>query len=219
MCCQSGKSQMVRYIQLYMTAIIENWWITTSSNPMLVDIAGWRSSPNSSANARVSVVWIVLDSWTAWPTMMVLTANSTAINATPESLVRKFEIMMWTTKSLTLPWSNPMIRPKIVQGVEERFSKPKQLLAKTDYITRNVPIVLPARNNWRTTPYLMVLELHNFGLLYRSDDLLFLGEDKDIYCEGCYHRKFAPSGYRGAGCSSWVDTDTSNVLRHSYQAF
>jgi len=48
---------------------------------------------------------------------------------------------------------------------------------------------------------------------------IFNGEDKDIYCEGCYHRKFAPSGYRGAGCSSWVDTDTSNVLRHSYQAF
>jgi len=48
---------------------------------------------------------------------------------------------------------------------------------------------------------------------------IFNGQDKDIYCEGCYHRKFAPSGYRGAGCSSWVDTDTSNVLRHSYQAF
>jgi len=45
------------------------------------------------------------------------------------------------------------------------------------------------------------------------------GEDQDIYCEGCYHRKFAPSGYRGAGCSSWVDNDSNNHLRHTYQAF
>ena len=63
----------------------------------------------------------------------------------------------------------------------------------------------------------------SFCIMYMQsfyiDDVIFLGQDKDIYCEGCYHRKFAPSGYRGAGCSSWVDTDTSNVLRHSYQAF
>ena len=32
----------------------------TSSKPMLVDVAGWRSSPNSSARARVSTVWIVI---------------------------------------------------------------------------------------------------------------------------------------------------------------
>merc|ERR1712037_272383 len=48
---------------------------------------------------------------------------------------------------------------------------------------------------------------------------VFNGEDQDIYCEGCYHRKFAPSGYRGAGCSSWVDNDSNNHLRHTYQAF
>jgi len=48
---------------------------------------------------------------------------------------------------------------------------------------------------------------------------LIPGEDQDIYCEGCYHRKFAPSGYRGAGCSSWVDNDSNNHLRHTYQAF
>merc|ERR1719384_1293044 len=48
---------------------------------------------------------------------------------------------------------------------------------------------------------------------------IFNGDDQDIYCEGCYHRKFAPSGYRGAGCSSWVDNDSNNHLRHTYQAF
>ena len=44
------------------------------------------------------------------------------------------------------------------------------------------------------------------------------GEDGDIYCKLCYGRKFAPVGYRG-GCSSWVDNDSINVLRHSFQAF
>jgi len=48
---------------------------------------------------------------------------------------------------------------------------------------------------------------------------IFNGDDQDIYCEGCYHRKFAPSGYRGAGCASWVDNDSNNHLRHTYQAF
>lgn len=52
-----------------------------------------------------------------------------------------------------------------------------------------------------------------------THNTIYSGEDSDIYCQGCYHRKFAPSGYRGAGCSSWVDTDSNNVLRHSYQAF
>ena len=45
------------------------------------------------------------------------------------------------------------------------------------------------------------------------------GEDKDIYCKNCYSRKFAPAGYRGTGCSDWVDAESSNALRHSYQAF
>ena len=48
---------------------------------------------------------------------------------------------------------------------------------------------------------------------------IFNGDDKEIYCEYCYQRKFAPSGYRGAGCASWVDAESNNVLRHSYQAF
>ena len=40
---------------------------TTSSKPILVDVAGWTSSPNSSASARVSVVWtITLNSSWGW---------------------------------------------------------------------------------------------------------------------------------------------------------
>ena len=34
-------------------------WSFSSSKPILVDVAGWRSSPNSSTSAWVSVVWIV----------------------------------------------------------------------------------------------------------------------------------------------------------------
>ena len=78
------------------------------------------------------------------------------------------------------------------------------------------------------------------------------GEDNNIYCKFCYHRKFAPVGYRqytylhqflfrlhiiwnrnrnlltgkltmfyfrGAGCADWVDGESNNVLRHSFQAF
>ncbi|TRY73464.1 hypothetical protein TCAL_02229 [Tigriopus californicus] len=45
------------------------------------------------------------------------------------------------------------------------------------------------------------------------------GADNDIYCRSCYGRKFAGSGYRGAGCSNWVDKDASDTLRHSYQFF
>jgi len=48
---------------------------------------------------------------------------------------------------------------------------------------------------------------------------IFNGDDKEIYCEHCYQRKFASAGYRGAGCSSWVDVESNNVLRHTYQAF
>jgi len=48
---------------------------------------------------------------------------------------------------------------------------------------------------------------------------VFDGDDKNIYCKNCYHRKFAPIGYRGAGCSDWVDSESGNVLRHSYQAY
>jgi len=45
------------------------------------------------------------------------------------------------------------------------------------------------------------------------------GDDREIYCKSCYGRKFAPAGFRGAGASGWVDQESSNVLRHSYQAF
>jgi len=48
---------------------------------------------------------------------------------------------------------------------------------------------------------------------------IFDGEDNEIYCKFCYHRKFAPIGYRGAGCSDWIDNDANNALRHSFQAF
>jgi hypothetical protein len=48
---------------------------------------------------------------------------------------------------------------------------------------------------------------------------VYNGDDKEIYCQMCYQRKFAPSGYRGAGCSSWVDKESNNVLRHHYEAF
>jgi len=48
---------------------------------------------------------------------------------------------------------------------------------------------------------------------------LYDGDDGEIYCKFCYYRKFAPVGYRGAGAVSWVDADTGNALRHTYQAF
>jgi len=48
---------------------------------------------------------------------------------------------------------------------------------------------------------------------------VFDGDDGEIYCKFCYHRKFAPSGYRGAGCGDWVDMESNNALRHSFQAF
>ena len=48
---------------------------------------------------------------------------------------------------------------------------------------------------------------------------VYEGTDKEIYCKNCYGRKFAPAGYRGAGCTDWVDLEASNTLRHSYQAF
>ena len=43
--------------------------------------------------------------------------------------------------------------------------------------------------------------------------------DFDPGVRSCYGRKFAPAGFRGAGASGWVDQESSNVLRHSYQAF
>jgi len=54
------------------------------------------------------------------------------------------------------------------------------------------------------------------GLTYNT---LHDGEDDEIYCKFCYHRKFAPVGYRGAGCADWVDNESTGVLRHSFQAF
>jgi len=52
-----------------------------------------------------------------------------------------------------------------------------------------------------------------------THNTLYNGDDNDIYCKFCYHRKFAPVGYRGAGCADWVDSESNNVLRHSFQAF
>ena len=46
-----------------------------------------------------------------------------------------------------------------------------------------------------------------------------VGDDGEIYCKFCYYRKFAPIGYRGAGAATWVDLETGNTLRHSYQAY
>uniref|UniRef100_A0A0K2UFF9 LIM zinc-binding domain-containing protein n=1 Tax=Lepeophtheirus salmonis TaxID=72036 RepID=A0A0K2UFF9_LEPSM len=46
-----------------------------------------------------------------------------------------------------------------------------------------------------------------------------LGQDKEIYCKGCNSRKFASAGFRGTGCSTWVDNEAGNTLRHSFQAF
>jgi len=52
-----------------------------------------------------------------------------------------------------------------------------------------------------------------------THNTVYDGEDNNIYCKFCYHRKFAPVGYRGAGCADWVDGESNNVLRHSFQAF
>ena len=35
------------------------------------------------------------------------------------------------------------------------------------------------------------------------------------YCR----RKFAPVGYRGAGCATWVDANSADSLRHTYEAY
>lgn len=44
-------------------------------------------------------------------------------------------------------------------------------------------------------------------------------EKEEFYCDGCYRRKFAPVGYRGAGCVSWVDANSADSLRHTYEAY
>jgi len=44
-------------------------------------------------------------------------------------------------------------------------------------------------------------------------------EKDEFYCDVCYKRKFAPVGYRGAGCSSWVDASSADSLRHTYEAY
>ena len=113
-----------------------------------------------------SVAWIVLAFWTAWPTMMVPMANFTVTSATLESLARKFGQLMWITKSVTLPWSNPKTQPRIVQGVEVPFSRLKRYLAKTDFIIRNAPVVLLVKNHWRTTQSSVVNTLLYFSAFY-----------------------------------------------------
>merc|ERR1739846_216271 len=44
-------------------------------------------------------------------------------------------------------------------------------------------------------------------------------EKDEFYCDGCYSRKFAPVGYRGAGCATWVDANSADSLRHTYEAY
>jgi len=44
-------------------------------------------------------------------------------------------------------------------------------------------------------------------------------EKDEFYCDVCYKRKFAPVGYRGAGCSSWVDASSADSLRHTFEAY
>jgi len=72
--------------------------------------------------------------------------------------------------------------------------------------------------------------LCNKTLLHRKCATCFLCEKKlqsnsiyqekeEFYCDGCYRRKFAPVGYRGAGCSSWVDANSADSLRHTYEAY
>jgi hypothetical protein len=72
--------------------------------------------------------------------------------------------------------------------------------------------------------------LCNKTLLHRKCATCFLCEKKlqsnsiyqekdEFYCDGCYRRKFSPVGYRGAGCSSWVDANSADSLRHTYEAY
>ena len=113
-----------------------------------------------------SVAWTVLAFWTAWPTMMVPMANFTVTSATLESLARRFVQLMWITKSVTHPWSNPKIQPRIVPGVEVPFSRLKRYLAKTDFIIRNAPVVLLVKSHWRTTQSSVVNTLPYFSAFY-----------------------------------------------------
>jgi len=42
---------------------------------------------------------------------------------------------------------------------------------------------------------------------------IFDGSDKDIYCKGCYGRKFGTGGFRGILSSSWTDETSSLAAR------
>jgi len=96
----------------------------------------------------------------------------------------------------------------------------------------NIKLEDPAKNCPRCTGAVFDNEsvLCNKTLLHKKCATCFLCEKKlqansiyqekdEFYCDGCYRRKFAPVGYRGAGCSSWVDANSADSLRHTYEAY
>lgn len=42
---------------------------------------------------------------------------------------------------------------------------------------------------------------------------IYIGKDSDIYCSGCYQRRFGAPGYRGAGAGDWTDAQSAETLR------
>ena len=39
------------------------------------------------------------------------------------------------------------------------------------------------------------------------------GDDKEIYCAGCYGRRFGQAGYRGSQSTTWADEQSNANLR------
>ena len=39
------------------------------------------------------------------------------------------------------------------------------------------------------------------------------GDDKEIYCAGCYGRRFGQAGYRGVQSTTWADEQSNANLR------
>merc|ERR1712066_1012084 len=46
---------------------------------------------------------------------------------------------------------------------------------------------------------------------------IYDGADKDIYCKGCYARKFGTAGFRGIVSNCWTDESSSAASRPSSQ--
>ena len=38
---------------------------------------------------------------------------------------------------------------------------------------------------------------------------------QDIYCQGCYSRKFGTAGYRGNQSSNWFDAESNTKMRYN----